>query len=46
LLLDAIYHRDYAMIQAVIVVITTVVLAVNLLLDLMYAWLNPRIRYT
>ena len=46
LLLDAIFHRDYAMIQAIIVVITTVVLAVNLLLDLMYAWLNPRIRYT
>ena len=34
LLLDAVLHRDYAVIQAVIVVITTVVLVVNLVLDL------------
>lgn len=46
LLLDAILHRDYAVIQAIIVIITTVVLAVNLILDLFYGWLNPRIRYT
>ena len=46
LLLDAIFDRDYAVIQAIIVVITTVVLAVNLFLDLFYGWLNPRIRYT
>lgn len=46
LLLDAILHRDYAVIQAIIVIITTVVLLVNLGLDLFYGWLNPRIRYT
>ncbi len=46
LLLDAVYHRDYAVIQAIIVVITTVVLVVNLILDMLYGWLNPRIRYT
>lgn len=46
LLIDAIFHRDYTVVQAVIVVITVVVLAVNVVLDLLYAWLNPRIRYT
>ena len=46
LLIDSIFHRDYATIQAVVVVITVAVLALNLLLDLVYAWLNPRIRYT
>ena len=46
LLLDAVFHRDYAVIQAIIVVITTVVLVVNLILDMLYGWLNPRIRYT
>lgn len=46
LLIDGIFHRDYPVVQAVIVVITVVVLAVNVVLDLLYAWLNPRIRYT
>ena len=46
LLLDAVFHRDYAVIQAIIVVITTIVLVVNLVLDMLYGWLNPRIRYT
>jgi ABC-type dipeptide/oligopeptide/nickel transport system permease component len=46
LLIDSIFHRDYAMIQAIIVVIIVVVLFLNLLLDLLYSWLNPRIRFT
>jgi peptide/nickel transport system permease protein len=46
LLIDSIFHRDYAMIQAIIVVIIVVVLVLNLVLDLVYAWLNPRIHYT
>ena len=46
LLLDAVLHRDYAVIQAIIVIITTVVLLVNLVLDMLYGWLNPRIRFT
>jgi ABC-type dipeptide/oligopeptide/nickel transport system permease component len=45
-LIDAILHRDYPVIQSVIVVVTVVVLAVNMVLDIAYAWLNPRIRYT
>ncbi len=45
-LIEAIFHRDYAVVQAVIVLITVTVLAVNVVLDLAYAWLNPRIRYT
>ena len=45
-MIDAISSRDYAIVQAVIVVIVVVVLVVNLLMDLVYGWLNPRIRYT
>ena len=45
-LIEAIFHRDYAVVQAVIVLITVTVLLVNVILDLAYAWLNPRIRYT
>ncbi len=46
LLITSILHRDFPMIQATIVLIAVVVLVLNLALDLCYAWLNPRIRYT
>ena len=45
ILIDAIFHRDFPMIQAVIVVIGTGVLLINLVVDLLYGWLDPRIRY-
>jgi ABC-type dipeptide/oligopeptide/nickel transport system permease component len=46
LLIGAIQHRDYPMVQAIVIVITFLVLGLNLLVDLIYAWLNPRIRYS
>jgi peptide/nickel transport system permease protein len=46
LLITSITHRDFPMIQAIIVLIAVVVLVLNLILDLTYAWLNPRIRYS
>jgi len=46
LLITSIFHRDFPMIQATIVLIAVVVLVLNLVLDLLYAWLNPKIRYT
>jgi peptide/nickel transport system permease protein len=45
-LIDSIFHRDYPAIQAVIVILAMIVLVLNLILDVMYAWLNPRIRYS
>ena len=45
LLIDSIFHRDYIMIQAIVMVVTMVVLVLNLVIDLLYAWLDPRIRY-
>ena len=46
LLVTSIFHRDFPMIQAVIVLITVLVLVLNMVLDLLYAWLNPSTRYT
>lgn len=46
LLIDSVFHRDYTEVQAIVVVITVMVLFLNLVLDLVYAWLNPRIRYS
>ena len=45
LLIDSIFHRDFPMIQAIVMIIAVMVLALNVALDLVYAWLNPRIRY-
>ena len=45
LLIDSIFHRDYTMIQAIVVVITLMVMVMNLIVDVAYGWLDPRIRY-
>ncbi|MCA9825893.1 MAG: ABC transporter permease [Dehalococcoidia bacterium] len=45
LLIQAINQRDYPLIQAMVMMIAVTVLAVNLLVDISYAWLDPRIRY-
>jgi peptide/nickel transport system permease protein len=45
LLLDAITARDYTLVQAIVLVYAVVVLVVNLGVDILCAWLNPRIRY-
>ena len=45
LTVDAILRRDYPLIQGLILVFSITYLVVNLLVDLSYAWLDPRIRY-
>ncbi|MGE3960089.1 MAG: ABC transporter permease [Dehalococcoidia bacterium] len=46
LLLSSIANRDYPVIQGVVVIIGAFVIVTNLLIDLSYAWLDPRIRYS
>ena len=45
LMLDALNDRDYPVVSAVNLFFATVVVVVNLLTDLLYASLDPRIRY-
>ena len=45
-MLDAILRRDYAVVQAGILFFALVVVVVNLIVDISYAFLNPRIRYS
>jgi peptide/nickel transport system permease protein len=45
LVVDAIARRDYPIIQGVIMVFSGVYVLVNLLVDLSYTILDPRIRY-
>jgi peptide/nickel transport system permease protein len=44
-LVQAVSQRDYPTVQAMIFVMALVFLLVNLVIDLLYAWLDPRIRY-
>ena len=44
LAIRAVLERDIPMIQGVVVVTTVVVLLMNLLVDLAYGWLNPKVR--
>ncbi len=44
LLVEAIDNRDYPVIQAVILLITATFVTINLLVDLSYGYLDPRIR--
>ncbi|MGH2599311.1 MAG: ABC transporter permease subunit, partial [Dehalococcoidia bacterium] len=41
---DAISNRDYFVLQAVTLLAAVVFTFVNLVIDLSYAWLDPRIR--
>ena len=44
-LIEALFLRDLPTIQAYIMYFALVSLAINLVVDLTYAWLDPRIRY-
>jgi peptide/nickel transport system permease protein len=44
-LVQAVSYRDYPTVQAMVFVMALVFLTINLLVDLLYAWLDPRIRY-
>lgn len=41
---ESILNRDFPVMQAVVLVVTVLFMAANLLVDLAYAWLDPRLR--
>src|SRR5262249_25246572 len=43
--LNAINFRDYTQLQGNVLVLSAMAVGVNLLVDLTYGWLDPRIRY-
>ena len=45
LLLHGVYQRDYTVIQGTVLFITVMYALVNLAVDLLYSYLDPRIRY-
>jgi len=45
LLVSSIFGQDYVVVQAITFVVAVIVLIVNLIVDISYGWLDPRIRY-
>lgn len=45
LLVDAVEMRDYPIIQALVLLFSLEFILINLVVDLLYAWINPTIRY-
>ena len=45
LFVQAVAHRDYTLIQALVLIVAGFFIVVNFAMDVMYAWLDPRIRY-
>jgi len=45
LLVDSIFARDYPMIQGIVLVFSFLFILVNLLVDVLYAYIDPRIHY-
>ena len=45
LFVQAVAHRDYTLTQALVLLVAAIFIVVNFVMDLMYAWIDPRIRY-
>jgi peptide/nickel transport system permease protein len=46
LVIEAVDSRDYPIVQAVVLCLSAMYIGVNLLVDVLYAYLNPKIRYS
>jgi peptide/nickel transport system permease protein len=45
LLVDGVFNNDFPLVQTMIFIFACLVIVANLLTDMLYAWLDPRIRY-
>jgi peptide/nickel transport system permease protein len=45
LFVQAVAHRDYTLTQALVLLVSSFFIIVNFAMDVLYAWLDPRIRY-
>ena len=46
LFVESVTNQDYTMTQALVMVVVTVFVFTNFVVDILYAWLDPRIRYS
>jgi len=45
LFVQAVAHRDYTLLQALVMLVASMFILANFVMDVAYAWLDPRIRY-
>ena len=45
LFVQAVAHRDYTLVQALVLIVAGFFIVVNFAMDILYAWLDPRIRF-
>ena len=45
LLVDAVLKRDFPLVQGIVVLYTVIVILINLLVDVLYVYIDPRIKY-
>jgi peptide/nickel transport system permease protein len=45
LFVESVINNDYTLTQALVMVVVTVFVFTNFVVDIFYAWLDPRIRY-
>jgi peptide/nickel transport system permease protein len=45
LFVESVSNQDYTMTQALVMLVVTIFAFTNLVVDVIYAWLDPRIRY-
>jgi peptide/nickel transport system permease protein len=46
LLVSSVFAKDYVVIQSGTLIIASIIVMINLIVDIAYGWLDPRIRYT
>jgi peptide/nickel transport system permease protein len=46
LVIEAVFNRDYPVVQTVVIILSAMYIGANLAVDVMYAYLNPKIRYS
>jgi peptide/nickel transport system permease protein len=46
LFVESVTNHDYSMTQALVMLVVTIFVFTNFIVDIMYAWLDPRIRYS
>ena len=46
LFVQSVQNQDYTLTQALVMLVVAIFVLTNLVVDLLYAWLDPRIRYS
>jgi len=46
LFVESVTNHDYTMTQSLVMLVAVVFILTNLFIDILYAWLDPRIRYS